>query len=105
MHQGPKAFHHHQPYTWLPQHQFTLSNLLQTKQFSYSSTLPRHSVSPRKKSRLSERLVRPRSPFPEVHKPRSGSSSPCPSSFSESSGGSDGVFSRSNLLQWIDEPS
>lgn len=33
------------------------------------------------------------------------SSSPCPSSFSESSGGSDGVFSRSNLLQWIDGPS
>jgi len=33
------------------------------------------------------------------------SSSPCPSSFSESSGGSDGVFSRSNLLQWIEGPS
>jgi len=140
-HQTPKGLHqgahqlHHQPYSsWLPQYQFTFSNLPQTKQFSYSSTLPRHSASPRKKSRLSERLVRPRSPLPEVHKPRSGSSSPrpvlsrrqilasleeelcglspsplssspCPSSFSESSGGSDGVFSRSNLLQWIDKPS
>jgi len=138
VHQGAHQLHqgtfHHQPYSWLPQHQFTFSNLPQTKQFSYSSTLPRHSASPRKKSRLSERLVRPRSPLPEVHKPRSGSSSPrpvlsrrqilasleeelcglsssplssspCPSSFSESSGGSDGVFSRSNLLQWIDGPS
>merc|ERR1719458_1695794 len=138
VHQGAHQLHqgafHHQPYSWLPQHQFTFSNLPPTKQFSYSSTLPRHSASPRKKSRLSERLVRPRSPLPEVHKPRSGSSSPrpvlsrrqilasleeelcglsssplssspCPSSFSESSGGSDGVFSRSNLLQWIDGPS
>merc|ERR1711981_1070979 len=131
--QGVKAFQQ-QSYNWLPQHPFTFSNHPQTTQYSYSSTLPRHSASPRKKSRLSEILVRPRSPLPEVHKPRSGSSSPrpvlsrrqilasleeelggispsplssspCPSSFSESSAGSDGVFSRSNLLQWIDAPS
>merc|ERR1719431_870201 len=67
---------------------------------------PRHSAPPRKKSRLSERL--PRSPgcsslLPEVHKPRRSSSpSPSPSSFSSGSSSSDGVFSRSVLLQWIE---